>query len=106
MDMVKDVHGCVIRNCKIVQCHGGITVSRQGQIRVEHTEFNDVQYGIRCLQNAKVAILENEIHHCSTSGIFMRLAAHGLIAGNYYKVDQFVLLITFYESHIGQLLVL
>lgn len=36
----------------------------------------------RCLQNAKVAILENDIHHCETSGIFMRLAAHGLVFGN------------------------
>ena len=30
----------------------------------------------------QVSITENDIHHCETSGIFMRLAAHGLIAGN------------------------
>ena len=36
----------------------------------------------RCLQNAKVCVLENEICLCKTSGIYMRLAAHGLIAGN------------------------
>ena len=29
----------------------------------------------------QVVIVKNRIHHCRTSGIFMRLAASGLIAG-------------------------
>ena len=36
----------------------------------------------RCLQNAKVALLENDISLCQSSGVYMSLAAHGIIAGN------------------------
>ena len=36
----------------------------------------------RCLQNAKVALLQNDVSQCQSSGVYMSLAAHGLIAGN------------------------
>ena len=34
-----------------------------------------------CMCRQQVVVLKNRIHHCRTSGIFMRLAASGLIAG-------------------------
>ncbi|KAL8202879.1 UNVERIFIED_CONTAM: hypothetical protein K2H54_028376 [Gekko kuhli] len=34
------------------------------------------------LQMAQIVMLKNDIHHCKTSGIFLRLGAGGLIADN------------------------
>ncbi|CAC5395306.1 FBXO10 [Mytilus coruscus] len=56
--------------------------SLQGHAVISHCDINSVGYGIRCIQNSEVVILKNEIHHCRTSGIFMRLAASCVIAGN------------------------
>ncbi|KAL3891640.1 hypothetical protein ACJMK2_003892 [Sinanodonta woodiana] len=80
--MLKDVRGCLIRRCRITQSKGGLMVSLQGHATIMECEINGVGYGIRCIQNSQVVVLKNEIHHCRTSGIFMRLAATGLITGN------------------------
>ncbi|KAK3088116.1 hypothetical protein FSP39_014915 [Pinctada imbricata] len=77
-----EVHGCLIHCCRMTQCKGALMVSLQAHAIVSHCDINSVGYGIRCIQNARVILLKNEIHHCRTSGIFMRLAATGLIAGN------------------------
>ncbi|XP_070534056.1 F-box only protein 10-like isoform X2 [Ptychodera flava] len=80
MDKIK---GCLIRNCKIYKCQGGgIMVSCHGDIRLYRNDIQDCGYGIRCIQFTKVAILWNLIHHCRTSGIFMRLYSGGVVAGN------------------------
>ena len=34
----------------------------------------------------QVVVMKCKIHHCKTSGIFMRLAATGVIAGNHCSV--------------------
>ena len=53
--LLHDIQGVVIRRCKIVGEQGGITVSRQGHAHIEQTEFRDVQFGIRSMQQAKVS---------------------------------------------------
>ena len=80
---IRNVQGPVIRNVKISNGRGGITVCRLGQVWVENSDFHDLVYGIRCLQNSKAVILNNKIHSCETSGIFMREHATALVAGNH-----------------------
>lgn len=77
-----EVRGCLIHRCRMSLCKGGVMVSLQAHAIISHCDINSVGYGIRCIQNARVIILKNEIHHCRTSGVFMRLAASGLVAGN------------------------
>ena len=51
------IQGLVVRRCKLSQCHGGISVGRRGQARVEQCDMMDLQYGVRCLQNTKVSVI-------------------------------------------------
>ncbi|XP_061178046.1 F-box only protein 10-like isoform X2 [Saccostrea echinata] len=80
--VTEEVRGCLIHRCRMSLCKGGVMVSLQAHAIISHCDINGVGYGIRCIQNARVIILKNEIHHCRTSGVFMRLAASGLVAGN------------------------
>ncbi len=52
--MLREIQGVVVRRSKVTGGQGGITVSRQGHAHIEQTEFCDVQFGIRAMQNAKV----------------------------------------------------
>ena len=52
--LLHEIQGVVIRRSKVAGEQGGITVSRHGHAHIEQTEFKDIQFGIRCLQNAKV----------------------------------------------------
>ena len=47
----------MIRECRFTKGYGGVTVAQQGQGRIEKSIFKDLHYGIRCLQNAKVELL-------------------------------------------------
>ncbi|KAL5013734.1 hypothetical protein ScPMuIL_008004 [Solemya velum] len=80
--MLGEVRGCLIRHCCMSGSKGGLMASLQAQAIITDCEVSSVGYGIRCIQNSKVIILKNEIHHCKTSGVFMRLSASGLLAGN------------------------
>ncbi|CAL1533195.1 unnamed protein product, partial [Lymnaea stagnalis] len=76
------VQGCLIHQCRMNHSKGGVVISLQAHAIISECDISNVGYGIRCIQNARVVILKNKIHHCRTSGIFMRLAASGLVAGN------------------------
>ncbi|XP_064415315.1 F-box only protein 10 [Latimeria chalumnae] len=76
------VQGCLIRKCLFRDGKGGIFVCSQGQARLEGSIFRNLTYAVRCIQNAKIIMLKNEICYCKASGIFLRLAAGGLIAEN------------------------
>ncbi|XP_046546489.1 F-box only protein 10-like isoform X2 [Haliotis rubra] len=80
--VVDQVQGCLIHQCRMIHSKGGVMVSLQAHAIVSECDICNVGYGIRCIQNSRVVVLKNKIHHCRTSGIFMRLAASGLIAGN------------------------
>ncbi|KAM8961348.1 F-box only protein 10 isoform 1-T1 [Pelodytes ibericus] len=80
--MVNTVQGCLIRKCLFRDGKGGVFICSQGQARLEGSIFRDLTYAVRCIQNSKVIMLKNEIHHCKASGVFLRLAAGGLIADN------------------------
>ena len=58
--LLHDIQGVVIRRSKVIGEQGGITVSRQGHAHIEQTEFKDIQFGIRCIQNAKVQYTAKE----------------------------------------------
>ncbi|KAH9513672.1 hypothetical protein Btru_041778 [Bulinus truncatus] len=79
---VGQIQGCLIHQCRMNHSKGGLVVSLQAHAIISECDISNVSYGIRCIQNSRVVILKNKIHHCHTSGIFMRLAASGLIAGN------------------------
>ncbi|KAJ7335236.1 hypothetical protein JRQ81_013177 [Phrynocephalus forsythii] len=76
------MQGCLIRKCLFRDGKGGIFVCSQGQARVEGSIFRYLTYAMRCAENSKIVMLKNDIHHCKTSGIFLRLGAGGLIAEN------------------------
>nr|XP_028568096.1 F-box only protein 10 isoform X1 [Podarcis muralis] len=76
------MQGCLVRKCLFRDGKGGVFVCSQGQARVEGSIFRDLTYAVRCIQNSKIVMLKNDIHHCKTSGIFLRLGAGGLIAEN------------------------
>ncbi|ESO91105.1 hypothetical protein LOTGIDRAFT_122523 [Lottia gigantea] len=80
--LLQQIKGCLIHHCRMTYSKGGVMVSLQGEAIILECDISNVSYGIRCIQNAQVTILKNKIHHCRTSGIFMRLASQGLIAGN------------------------
>ncbi|KAK7484389.1 hypothetical protein BaRGS_00024394 [Batillaria attramentaria] len=82
LSYVNKVRGCLIHQCRMIHSKGGVMVSLQGHALVSECDISNVSYGIRCIQNSRVLVLKNRIHHCRTSGIFMRLAASGLITGN------------------------
>ena len=60
--------GAVLTRCVLRAGVAGVKVSQQGQCVVHACEMSDLQYGVRCVQNAKVALLDNAIHHTQTSG--------------------------------------
>ncbi|KAK7091322.1 hypothetical protein V1264_009017 [Littorina saxatilis] len=82
MSYIGKVRGCLIHHCRMMHSKGGVMVSLQGHALISGCDISNVSYGVRCIQNSRVVILKNRIHHCRTSGIFMRLAASGLISGN------------------------
>ncbi|KAK6960113.1 F-box only protein 10, partial [Biomphalaria glabrata] len=79
---VGQIQGCLIHQCRMNHSKAGISVSLQAHVIISECDISNVNYGIRCIQHSKVVILKNKIHHCHTSGIFMRLSSSGLIAGN------------------------
>ncbi|KAG8454971.1 hypothetical protein GDO86_001260 [Hymenochirus boettgeri] len=80
--LANTIHGCLIRKCLFRDGKGGVFICSQGQAKVEESIFRDLTYAVRCIQNSKVIMLKNDIYHCKTSGVFLRLAAGGLIADN------------------------
>lgn len=82
-EVVRSIHGCIIRNNCFLVGRGAVLVRRRGHAWIEGNEISRLVHGIRCLTGAKVVILNNRIHDCSTSGIFFRERSTGLVAGNY-----------------------
>ncbi|XP_041082160.1 F-box only protein 10 isoform X1 [Polyodon spathula] len=80
--LASSLQGCHIRKCLFRDGKGGVLVCVQAQARLEGNMFRDLTYAVRCIQNAKIIMLKNEICHCKASGVFMRLSAYGLIADN------------------------
>ncbi|KFP56927.1 F-box only protein 10, partial [Cathartes aura] len=80
--LANSLQGCIIRQCLFRDGKGGIFIYSQGQAKLEGSIFRDLTYAVRCIQNSKVIMLRNDIHHCKASGIFLRLSAGGLIADN------------------------
>ncbi|OCU00750.1 F-box only protein 10 [Xenopus laevis] len=80
--LVNTIQGCLIRKCLFRDGKGGVFICSQGQARLEGSIFRDLTYAVRCIQNSKVIMLKNDIYHCKASGVFLRLAAGGLIADN------------------------
>ncbi|XP_041041777.1 F-box only protein 10 isoform X1 [Carcharodon carcharias] len=80
--LASTLQGCLIRKCLFRDGKGGVFVCSQGQARLECNIFRNLSYAVRCIQNAKIIMIKNEISQCKASGIFLRLAAGGLIADN------------------------
>uniref|UniRef100_A0A663FI85 F-box protein 10 n=2 Tax=Aquila chrysaetos chrysaetos TaxID=223781 RepID=A0A663FI85_AQUCH len=80
--LANSLQGCIIRQCLFRDGKGGIFIYSRGQAKLEESIFRDLTYAVRCVQNSKVIMLRNDIHHCKASGIFLRLSAGGLIADN------------------------
>ncbi|XP_043403195.1 F-box only protein 10 isoform X4 [Chelonia mydas] len=85
--LASSLQGCLIRKCLFRDGKGGVFVCSQGRAKLEGSVFRELTYAVRCIQNSKVLyrliiMLKNDIHHCKASGIFLRLAAGGLIADN------------------------
>ncbi|XP_068129187.1 F-box only protein 10-like [Hyperolius riggenbachi] len=76
------IQGCLVRKCLFRDGKGGVFICSQGQARLEGCIFRNLTYAVRCIQNSNVVMLKNEICHCKASGVFLRLAAGGLIADN------------------------
>ncbi|XP_040436424.1 F-box only protein 10-like isoform X2 [Falco naumanni] len=80
--LASSLQGCIIRQCLFRDGKGGILIYSRGQAKLEGSIFRHLTYAVRCIQNSKVIMLRNDIHHCKASGIFLRLLAGGLIADN------------------------
>ncbi|XP_075787353.1 F-box only protein 10 isoform X1 [Pelodiscus sinensis] len=80
--LASSLQGCLIRKCLFRDGKGGVFVCSQGRARLEGSVFRELTYAVRCIQSSKVVMLQNDIHHCKASGVFLRLAAGGLIAAN------------------------
>ncbi|XP_009874986.1 PREDICTED: F-box only protein 10, partial [Apaloderma vittatum] len=80
--LANSLQGCVIRQCLFRDGKGGIFIYSRGEAKLEGSIFRDLTYAVRCVQNSKVTMLRNDVHHCKASGIFFRLSAGGLIADN------------------------
>ena len=81
-EVVRSIHGCIIRNNCFCVGKGAVLVRRRGHAWIEGNEMYRLSHGVRCLTGAKVVILSNRIHDCKTSGIFFRERSTGLVAGN------------------------
>ena len=82
-DVVRSIHGCIIRNNCFCVGKGAVLVRRRGHAWIEGNEIGRLSHGVRCLTGAKVVILNNRIHDCGTSGIIFRERSTGLVAGNH-----------------------
>lgn len=82
-EVVRSIHGCIIRNNCFCVGKGAVLVRRRGHAWIEGNEIGRLSHGVRCLTGAKVVILNNRIHDCGTSGIFFRERSTGLVAGNH-----------------------
>ncbi|KAJ8281330.1 hypothetical protein GJAV_G00066270 [Gymnothorax javanicus] len=80
--LARTIQGCVMRHCLFRDGKGGVLVCNHGQARMESSVFRGLTYAVRCVQNAKIVMLWNEVYGCRASGIFFRLSASGLIAEN------------------------
>ncbi|KAL4640330.1 F-box only protein 10-like [Arapaima gigas] len=80
--LVRSIQGCVLRDCLFRDGKSGVLVCNNGRARLEGNIFRDLNYGVRCVQNAKIVMLQNEVCGCWASGVFLRLSAQGLIAEN------------------------
>ncbi|XP_073507973.1 F-box only protein 10 isoform X2 [Phyllobates terribilis] len=80
--IANSVQGCLVWKCLFRDGKGGIFICSQGQARLEGCIFRDLTYAVRCIQNSKIVMLRNDVYHCKASGVFLRLAAGGLIADN------------------------
>lgn len=76
------VNGCMLRHCLLRDGKGGVHMCNQAHARLEANVFTRLHYAIRCIQNAKMVMLGNEVNGCRASGVFLRLSAQGLIAEN------------------------
>lgn len=74
--------GCILRRCLFREGKGGVHLSNYGQARLEGSVFRGLHYAVRCIQNATIVMLRNEVCECRASGVFLRLSAQGLIAEN------------------------
>ncbi|NWR80417.1 FBX10 protein, partial [Centropus unirufus] len=82
LSLANSLQGCIVRQCLFRNGKGGIFIYSRGQAKLEGSIFRDLTYAVRCVQNSKVVMLRNDIHHCKASGVFLRLSAGGLIADN------------------------
>uniref|UniRef100_A0A671MKK7 F-box only protein 10-like n=1 Tax=Sinocyclocheilus anshuiensis TaxID=1608454 RepID=A0A671MKK7_9TELE len=81
-DLAALVQGCLLRRCLLRDGKGGVHLCNHGQARLEANVFRGLNYAVRCIQNAKMVMLRNEVCGCKASGVFLRLSAQGLIAEN------------------------
>ncbi len=81
--VMQSIRGVIITNNKIESGRGGVTVCRMGHAWIEGNVMSGLVYGVRCVQNSKIILLNNKIHSCETSAVFMREFSSGLIAGNH-----------------------
>ncbi|XP_064190544.1 F-box only protein 10 [Anguilla rostrata] len=80
--LARVVLGCLVRRCLFRDGKGGVLVCSHGHARMEGNVFRGLTYAVRCVQNAKIVMLWNEVCGCRASGVFLRLSAAGLIAEN------------------------
>uniref|UniRef100_A0A8C7Z0B1 F-box protein 10 n=1 Tax=Oryzias sinensis TaxID=183150 RepID=A0A8C7Z0B1_9TELE len=80
--MAASILGCIVRRCLFRDGKGGVHLSNYGQGRLEENVFRGLNYAVRCIQNATIVMLRNEVCECCASGVFLRLSAQGLIAEN------------------------
>ncbi|KAJ8271689.1 hypothetical protein COCON_G00105480 [Conger conger] len=80
--LARSVQGCLMRRCLFRDGKGGVLVCNHGHARMESNVFRGLTYAVRCVQNAKIIMLWNEVCGCRASGVFLRLSAAGLIAEN------------------------
>ncbi|XP_073698492.1 F-box only protein 10 [Garra rufa] len=81
-ELAASVQGCLLRRCLLRDGKGGVHLCNHGQARLEANVFRGLSYAVRCIQNAKMVMLRNEVCGCKASGVFLRLSAQGLIAEN------------------------
>uniref|UniRef100_UPI003D6DFACD F-box only protein 10 n=1 Tax=Danio rerio TaxID=7955 RepID=UPI003D6DFACD len=81
-DLAASVQGCLLRRCLLRDGKGGVHLCNHAQARLEANMFRGLNYAVRCIQNAKMVMLRNEVCGCKASGVFLRLSAQGLIAEN------------------------
>ncbi|KAM3864950.1 F-box only protein 10 [Diretmus argenteus] len=80
--LAASIQGCIVRRCLFREGKGGVHVCNYGQARLEGNVFRGLNYAVRCIQNATIVMLRNEVSECRASGVFLRLSAQGLIAEN------------------------